>query len=60
LLVWRYSQHQQQKSVEAKIGSMKKSKQKSRKDEVINLWSISPTFYEPICANIFSPKKVQT
>jgi hypothetical protein len=25
----------------------------------INLWSISPTFYMRICANILSPKEVQ-
>jgi hypothetical protein len=27
---------------------------------VIAMWSISPTFYEHICANILAPKKAQT
>jgi hypothetical protein len=34
-----------------------KNDEKNKNKEKIPLWSISPTFYQRICANILAPKK---
>jgi hypothetical protein len=43
------------------VGTLKKRRRSpASKNSCSQLWPISPTFYERICANSIAPKKVQT